>query len=167
MMYNAEGASRAARVVTRCVVGDYLGLGSVLATVSWYLANTYLRTKQLGGHSHAVEQRVEWLYAFDVHCNAFAPTYVLLYLLQLLLSPFLRRSGYLASTFSCLLYAVALGYHNYCVFVGYNALPFLENTEFFLYPAAAACVLAPFAILFPFNPTRFVLHVYFGDAALA
>jgi hypothetical protein len=114
-----------------------------------------------------VEQRVEWLYAFDVHCNAFAPTYVLLYLLQLLLSPFLRQSGYLASTFSCLLYAVALAYHNYCVFVGYNALPFLENTEFFLYPAAAACVLAPFAILFAFNPTRFVLHVYFGDAALA
>ena len=166
-MYNAEGASRAARIATRCVVGDYLGLGSVLATVSWYLANTYLRTKQLGGHSHAVEQRVEWLYAFDVHCNAFAPTYVLLYLLQLLLSPFLRRSGYLASAFSCVLYAVALGYHNYCVFVGYNALPFLENTEFFLYPAAAACVLAPFAILVAFNPTRFVLGVYFGDVALS
>lgn len=114
-----------------------------------------------------MEQRVEWLYAFDVHCNAFAPTYVLLYLLQLLLSPFLRRSGYLASAFSCVLYAVALGYHNYCVFVGYNALPFLENTEFFLYPAAAACVLAPFAILVAFNPTRFVLGVYFGDVALS
>ena len=78
-----------------------------------------------------------------------------------------KRSGYLASAFSCVLYAVALGYHNYCVFVGYNALPFLENTEFFLYPATAACVLAPFAILVAFNPTRFVLGVYFGDVALS
>ena len=165
-MYNAEGASRAARIVARCALGDYLALGAGLATVSWHLANTYLRTKQPGGHSHAVEQRVEWLYAFDVHCNAFAPTYVSLYVAQLALSPILRREGYLASISSCALYAVSLAYHNYCVFVGYNALPFLENTEFFLYPAAAALVAAPIAALLAFNPTRFVLWIYFGDAAL-
>lgn len=106
------------------------------------------------------------MYAFDVHCNAFAPTYVVLYVLQLLLSPLLRRSGYLASACSCVMYAIALAYHNYCVFVGYNALPFLERTEFFLYPAALVLVLAPFAALVAFNPTRFVLWLYFGPGAL-
>ena len=165
-MYGGGGASATARIAARCAVGDYLGLGCVLATASWYLANTYLRTKQMGGHSHAVEQRVEWMYAFDVHCNAFAPTYVVLYVLQLLLSPLLRRSGYLASACSCVMYAIALAYHNYCVFVGYNALPFLERTEFFLYPAALVLVLAPFAALVAFNPTRFVLWLYFGPGAL-
>ena len=54
------------------------------------------------------------------------------------------------------MYAIALAYHNYCVFVGYNALQFLERTEFFLYPAA----------LVAFNPTRFVLWLYFGPGAL-
>jgi len=165
-LYETGGASRAARVVVRCVLGDYLGLGCGIATVSWYLANAYLRSRQLGGHSHAVEQKVEWLYAFDVHCNAFVPTYVVLYLLQLVLSPLLSQSGYLASVFSCALYAIALGYHHYCVFVGYNALPFLESTEFFLYPAAACAIAAPIAVLFAFNPTRFVLWVYFGDRAI-
>lgn len=163
--YGDGGTSGSARVVARCVIGDYLGLGAVLATISWHLANTHLRTKLPGGHAHAVEQRVEWLYAFDVHCNAFVPTYVLLYVVQLTLSPLLRAEGRLASALSCALYAVALVYHNYCAFIGYNALPFLENTEFFLYPAAAALIAAPIAALIAFNPTRFVLSIYFGHSS--
>ena len=165
--YDANGRGHTARIVTRCVLGDYLGFGCAYATIGWYLAKKYLLAKTIGGHANAVEQKVEWLYAFDVHCNAFAPTYVLLYLVQGLASPLLARQGYVAAIASCLLYAVALVYHNYCVFVGYNALPFLERTEFFLYPAAACAVAAPLAALVAFNPTRFVLWVYFGDRALA
>lgn len=30
----------------------------------------------------SVEQRVEWLYAFDVHCNAFVPFFAILYAAQ-------------------------------------------------------------------------------------
>ena len=33
--------------------------------------------------------------------------------------------------------------------------------------AASACAHAPLAILVAFNPTRFVLGVYFGDVALS
>jgi hypothetical protein len=35
-------------------------------------------------HSHSVEQDVEWLYAFDVHANAFFCSFLLTYVLQVL-----------------------------------------------------------------------------------
>lgn len=43
-----------------------------------HLANRYLRQY----HSHSVEQEVEWLYAFDVHVNAFSCSFMLTYVLQ-------------------------------------------------------------------------------------
>ncbi|GJV08009.1 protein unc-50 [Tanacetum coccineum] len=42
-----------------------------------FVTNTYLREET--SNSHVVEQRVEWLYAFDVHCNSFFPLYIVLY----------------------------------------------------------------------------------------
>jgi hypothetical protein len=51
----------------------------------------FLRTG--AAHSHAVEQRVEWLYAFDIHCNAFFPLFIMLYVVQLILSPILLAQG--------------------------------------------------------------------------
>ena len=38
-------------------------------------------------HGHTIDQRVEWLYAFDVHCNAYFPMFLALYVLQYFLSP--------------------------------------------------------------------------------
>ena len=34
-----------------------------------WISNNFLRTKQ----PFAVDEKVEWAYAFDVHCNAFFP----------------------------------------------------------------------------------------------
>ena len=42
-------------------------------------------------------------------------------------------------------------------------MPFLENTTAFLYPAYATMGLTPVALLCGFNPTRFVLSIYFHD----
>lgn len=40
----------------------------------------------LGGvHTHSLEQKVEWLYAFDVHCNAFVPLFLFQSVLQFFL----------------------------------------------------------------------------------
>lgn len=150
------------RVLARSVLGDYLAIACVSATIGWHVANAHLRARTRGERAHAVEQRVEWLYALDVHCNAFAPTFVLLYVAQGALSPFLASPGVLQSCASCALYAVALAYHHYCVFVGYGALPFLDRAEFFLAPAFAFALLTPFAMVLGFNPTRFVLWVYFN-----
>mmetsp|Transcript_17761 Transcript_17761/g.33952 ORF Transcript_17761/g.33952 Transcript_17761/m.33952 type:complete len:253 (+) Transcript_17761:306-1064(+) len=146
--------------IVSAVVVDFLLLGAVLATAGWLLANKYLREN--GSHSHAVEQRVEWMYAFDVHCNSFFPMFIMLYVVQYFLTPLLLSTGFVASLLSNLLYGFALSYYHYTQFLGYNALPFLEHTELFLYPVGAICLALPFTILSGFNPTRFVLSIYFG-----
>ena len=42
-----------------------------------YVGNRFLKRKVV--HHHTSEQSVEWLYAFDVHCNSFVPMFMLLY----------------------------------------------------------------------------------------
>ena len=48
--------------------------GVILATLGRELANRHLVTTQSSSH---VKQTVEWLYAFDIHCNAFFPLFCL------------------------------------------------------------------------------------------
>mmetsp|Transcript_39314 Transcript_39314/g.47624 ORF Transcript_39314/g.47624 Transcript_39314/m.47624 type:complete len:250 (-) Transcript_39314:889-1638(-) len=153
--------SHSVLTVISAVLIDFLLLGAILATAGWLLANRYLR--DTAGHSHAVEQRVEWLYAFDVHCNSYFPLFVLLYVVQFFLSPLLLAPGFLPSLFSDLLYAFALSYYHYTQFLGYNALPFLEHTELFLYPIGVIMVALLLALLMGFNATKFVLGIYFGQ----
>lgn len=54
--------------------------------------------------------------------------------LQYFLTPLLLAPGFLPALLSNLLYSVAFSYYHYTQFLGYNALPFLEHTELFLYP---------------------------------
>jgi len=156
-----SSAARAALTVTSAVLVDFLGLGAALATACWLLANRYLRVPG-PSHAHAVEQSVEWLYAFDVHCNSYFPLFVALYVLQFFLSPLLLAPGAVPAALSVALYAAALSYYHYTQFLGYAALPFLQHTQLFLYPIAAIGLATPLALLAGFNPTRFVLGIYFS-----
>ena len=54
---------------------NWLGLGFIVATIGREIANRYLTDTKSNSH---VRQSVEWLYAFDIHCNAFFPVFVLL-----------------------------------------------------------------------------------------
>ena len=63
--------------VLSAVLVDFLLLGLAVSSAAWYAANRFLRRRNLP--SHAVEQHVEWLYAFDVHCNSYFPLFLLLY----------------------------------------------------------------------------------------
>jgi hypothetical protein len=145
--------------VLSAVLIDFLGLGLVIATAGWFISNHFLRKKS---QPHQVEQHVEWLYAFDVHCNSYFPLFLSLYVLQLLLSPVLLLNSFLASALSVALYAASLGYYHYMSFLGYSSLPFLERTEVFLWPIGLIFLSIPFAVLTNFNPTRFTLSIYFG-----
>lgn len=94
------------------LIVDFFLLGAALSTVGWWLSNNYL-------HDRGPEY-VEWLYAFDVHCNAFVPVYLLLYVLQYLLLPLLLRQGVLALIASNSLYATAFSVYHYLTFLGYS-----------------------------------------------
>ncbi|KAK2985841.1 hypothetical protein RJ640_018707 [Escallonia rubra] len=103
-----------------------------------------------------------WLYAFDVHCNSFFPVFVLLCVIHYFLSPILVAHGFIPVLLSNLLYMVAISYYHYLNFLGYDVLPFLERTTFFLYPIGIAIILSPILILSGFNPSRYFMNVYFS-----
>ena len=57
------------------VLIHWLGCGVLLASLGREIANRHLTDTKSTSH---VRQSVEWLYAFDIHCNAFFPVFVLL-----------------------------------------------------------------------------------------
>lgn len=156
-----HGVGQASFTIASVVIMHFLLAGISLASICWFLSNHYLR-EEIAVHTHVVEQRVEWLYAFDVHCNAYFPLFVVLYVLQYFLSPLLLAHGFMSTFLSNVLYFVALSYYHYLNFLGYDVLPFLERTTFFLYPIAILALLLPISLLSGFNPTRFALGLYFG-----
>ncbi|KAJ5053582.1 hypothetical protein NUH16_010655 [Penicillium rubens] len=82
------------------------------------------------------KEQLEFGYCFDVSNRAFFPLYLHLYVVQFLLLPLLTRSpsNFLATFLGNSLYLSALIYYTYITFLGYNALPFLHNTELLLVP---------------------------------
>jgi len=134
---------------------DFILFGVIIATIYWWIANKYCR-------SHTVDQKVEWLYAFDIHCNSYFPLHLILYVLQFFLLPLLIRSNFLSTFISNSLYALAFSYYYHLTFLGYSALPFLQNTVFYLYPIAFILVAYVFSILFNVNATIFVMNIYFA-----
>lgn len=142
------------------VIVDFVIIGVIVATVAWYLANQYLLMENAG--SHTTEQKVEWLYAFDVHCNSFFPFFILLYVIQYFLLLVLMRESFVCTLLANVMYAVAFTYYLYVTFLGYDALPFLQNTTVFLYPIAIVGIVFLLACLFNFNICRFTMTSYFG-----
>ena len=94
---------------------------------------------------------MEWMYAFDIHCNAYFVLFLALFPLQLLLLPVLLRDGVLPALLANLLYAGAFAWYHYVSFLGYMYLPFLnkERVTALLYPVAG--VAAAFAVLTVLN----------------
>lgn len=156
-----HSTGHAVYVVLSVLLFHFILTGVVLATSCWFLTNNYLREE--APNSYVVEQRVEWLYAFDVHCNSFFPMFVLLYVIHYFLSPLLLAHGFIPLLLSNLLFMVAVSYYHYLNFLGYDVLPFLERTTFFLYPIGLVIILSPIFILSGFNPSRYVLNLYFSQ----
>lgn len=158
-----ESFARAVLTVLAVVVFHFLLAGSLLATCCWFLTNSYLREE--APNSHVVEQRVEWLYAFDVHCNSFFPAFILLYVIQYFVSPILIAHGFFPVLLSNLFFMAAICYYHYLNFLGYDVLPFLDKTTFLLYPIGLVIILSPLMILTGFNPTRYTMSFYFSSIA--
>lgn len=71
--------------------------------------------------SHAVEQEVEWLYAFDVHVNAFFCSFLITYVLQYFLLPMLLSKSVFSCVLSNTLYATATIWYAYITHLGYRS----------------------------------------------
>jgi len=68
--------------------------------------------------------------------------FVYLHLIQFFLLPVLLSNTFFSLLLSNVLYLLAFSHYFYVTHLGYRALPFLRNTEYFLYPVVAMCGLA-------------------------
>lgn len=123
-------------ILTLFVGVHFLAGGAVVATFTWFVSNRYLRPQTYQSADHSIQ----WMYAFDIHCNSFCPVFIVLYVVHYLLLPFLIQSSLPATICSNALYFVAWCYYSYITSLGYSTLPFLERTEVFLYPTALVLV---------------------------
>lgn len=89
------------RIVISAILFDFLLVGIVVASASWWFANARLRVPPT---VHNVEQRVEWLYAFDVHCNSYFPLFLAVYVTQFFLVPVLLKPIFLSTLLANTLY---------------------------------------------------------------
>lgn len=128
----------------------FVVLGLVVSAASLVVADRYLRKKS---SLHGAAQPMEYLYAFDVHCNAFFPLFLLTYVLQYLLLPVLYSDGIAATAVANTLHTLAVAYYCYIVSLGYNTLPFIERAEVFMIPAVVFAIVALVLVLTRTNLT--------------
>jgi hypothetical protein len=121
------------------ILFHFLLLGAFVSTVSIVVADRYLRKRS---SVHAVKQSMEWLYSFDVHVNSFFPFFLLTYVIQYFLLPFLYSDSTGAVVTANFLHSLAICYYFYITTLGYNTLPFIERSEVFMVPAAVFILIA-------------------------
>ncbi|KAJ8602335.1 hypothetical protein CTAYLR_004206 [Chrysophaeum taylorii] len=122
----------------------WLACGLAATTLHAWIANKFLRER---GWSHSVDQKVEWLYAFDVHCNAFFVYFVCAYVAHFFLLPVSLGHSFLAMLVANAIHASAFSAYFYITHLGFRALPYLRRTEVFLYPVLFAALLFALSIV--------------------
>jgi hypothetical protein len=100
----------------KSVLINFVGVGAVMATVGKQIADRHLASV---GRTH-VKQTVEWLYAFDIHCNAFFPFFVMVYGVQFFLLPIVLGTSVMSLIISNTLFAVAFSWYFYITHLGYR-----------------------------------------------
>mmetsp|Transcript_16603 Transcript_16603/g.24821 ORF Transcript_16603/g.24821 Transcript_16603/m.24821 type:complete len:350 (+) Transcript_16603:166-1215(+) len=109
---------------------------------------------------------VEWMYAFDIHCNAFFPFFIIIYILQYFFLPIVLSNTFTAFFISNTLYSVAFIYYFYITHLGYRNISELNHTEFFLAPIVVVVFIFLLNFIgYPFglgwNASRIMAHLYF------
>lgn len=102
---------------------SFFGFGLFASGATWALVNARCRIGA-GGQAFSVEQKVELLYSWDVHCNAFVSVFFYAYLCNFLLLPITmggkaNGDGIFQCALGNSLYAAAVGHYLYGVFQGY------------------------------------------------
>jgi len=153
-------ALQTAKLALFMIFRDFLLSGVIIATCLWLFSNAVLL--QPPSHSSPTDSKVEWAYMFDVHCNAFFPLFLTMYVAQLFLVPVITRDNWICLWIGNTLYLASASQYVYIVYLGLNALPFLIRTNLLLFPLLpffAAYVVS----LLGFNVSKEVLRLYFGS----
>jgi len=94
----ARGFLSILKLMIFMVAVDFALVGLLIATSAWVLARKFLRggRRTVGVSSEDIsgvggDEELEFGYCFDVHCNAFFPVFVWLYVVQYFVMPLLIK----------------------------------------------------------------------------
>ncbi|CAH0487758.1 unnamed protein product [Peronospora farinosa] len=143
LAFRVDNMTRYFSLLLHAIVIEWLSFGLLISTCWWWITNHSLRQRNNHGMGDAlyVEQRVEWQFAFDIHCNSFFILFLFLYVIQFLLAPMLTSDSFVMLLVGNLLYSLGWGFYTYITFLGYMALPFLHRTEQLLLPLVVILAL--------------------------
>ncbi|KAI8642446.1 UNC-50 [Parasitella parasitica] len=146
------------------VLVDFVLVGSFVTTFLWLVTNKFLN--QNHGTTQTNDQKVEWAYAFDVHCNSFFPLFLILYIIQFFFLNLLIRHNWASLIISNSIYLISIIWYCYGTFLGFNGkykmLPFLAHTELLLYPIFGFLALFVVLCVLGINLSENVVGLYFG-----
>jgi len=88
---------------------DFALVGLLIAALAWFLARRFLKGRRTVGIADVIAggvgataglggEELEFGYCFDVHCNAFFPVFVLLYVAQFIVMPLLIKDLWYSSS---------------------------------------------------------------------
>ncbi|KAL7333206.1 hypothetical protein PS15p_202140 [Mucor circinelloides] len=100
------------------VLVDFVLVGSIVATCLWFFTNRFLN--QSNAITQTNDQKVEWAYAFDVHCNSFFPLFLILYIVQFFFLNLLIRHNWASLIISNSIYLISIVWYCYGTFLGFN-----------------------------------------------
>ncbi|KAJ1827074.1 hypothetical protein LPJ56_001858 [Coemansia sp. RSA 2599] len=144
------------KALVQLLLVNYFIFGILIATVTWFVANRFLRHQNV----HVADQQVEWMYAFDVHCNSFFTFYVFAYVLQFFFLPVLMKTSWMSLFLGNTLFALAGSAYAFTTYLGFHAMPFLHHQESFLY-TIPVIAMAYLVSLFGFNLSHHLIDFYF------
>jgi len=134
---------------------DLVGVGLVIATLLWYISNTFLLKPGSGGED------VEWGFSFDVHLNAFFPILLILHFVQLFVyHTLIEQEWFISTVFGNTLWLVALSYYVYITFLGYSSLNILNRTNYFLAPLTVFVVFYFISLAINWNLSKSLMDFY-------
>ncbi|KAG7813412.1 hypothetical protein KL921_000958 [Ogataea angusta] len=161
------------KLILYMVVVDFVLVGLSVATVGWIIANNFFiqnPNMNMGSSSSQrlrniflpTDSMLEWAYCFDIHCNAYLIIWVCLYLVQFILLPLLRLNNWISTLLGNTLYLASTSYYCMITFYGYNALPFLQKTEYLLMPIPVLVCGWIVLTLAGFNIANYMSNAYFN-----
>lgn len=109
-------------------------MGILIAFLFKYLVEKYLKDDELGFNR---TQGVEFMYAFDIYCNAFVPFYFFNVVIQFFLLPLVTYNSLINTFISNGLSFIGVVYYCYVTLLGYYcklklilALPFVKKNKY-------------------------------------
>lgn len=107
-----------ARVLFGCVLFEYLLVGVCVASAIRFYVNSRMRIQRM----HTVEQSVEWMYAWDIHCNAVFAAIMLVACVLYCLIPCVigaQQHTFIATAIGNTIWLAGAAYYAYITFIGY------------------------------------------------